>query len=51
MGFSRSFRGVALEQRPAEEVADELGMSVGTVRVAQCRVLRALREVGEGWVD
>lgn len=46
-----AFRGVALEQRPAEEVADELGMTVGTVRVAQCRVLRALREIGEGWID
>jgi len=46
-----AFRGLALEQRPAEEVAAELGMSVGAVRVAQCRVLQALREVSDGWID
>ena len=46
-----AFRGVVLEERPAQEVADQLGMSVGAVRVAQSRVLRALREVGAGLVD
>ena len=47
----KAFRGLALEQRPVEEVAEELDMSVGAVRVAQCRVLQALKEVGDGWVD
>ena len=47
----QAFRGLALEQRPAEDVAEELGMSVGAVRVAQCRVLQALREIGDGWAD
>jgi RNA polymerase sigma-70 factor (ECF subfamily) len=46
-----AFRKIALDQRPAEEVADELGMSLGAVRVAQSRVLRALREIGGGLVD
>ncbi len=46
----QAFRGLALEQRPADEVAAELGMSVGAARVAQCRVLQALREISDGWV-
>ena len=47
----QAFRGVALEERPADEVAAELGMTVGAVRVAQCRVLQALREIGRDWID
>ena len=35
----------------AREVADELGMSLGAVRVAQSRVLRALRQIGEELID
>ena len=46
-----AFRRVVLEECPAAEVADELGMSIGAVRVAQSRVLKALREVGEGLVE
>jgi len=46
-----AFRKVVLEERPAQEVADELGMSLGAVRVAQSRVLRSLREVGDGLID
>lgn len=46
-----AFRELVLKQRPAKEVADELGMSVGAARVAQSRVLAALRELGEGIMD
>lgn len=47
----KAFKRVVLDQRPAKEVADELGMSLGAVRVAQSRVLGALRELGEGLID
>ncbi len=46
-----AFQEVALKQRPAKEVADELGMSLGAVRVAQSRVLRSLKELGDGLLD
>ena len=46
-----AFQKVVLEQQSAKEVADELGMSLGAVRVAQSRVLRALRELGESMID
>jgi RNA polymerase sigma-70 factor (ECF subfamily) len=40
----RAFWLTAVEDRPAGEVALELGMSPGAVRVAKSRVLRRLRE-------
>lgn len=46
----QAFRRIAIDQRPAKEVASELGISLGAARVAQSRVLRALREIGGGLV-
>jgi RNA polymerase sigma-70 factor (ECF subfamily) len=40
----RAFWGVAVDDRPAAEVAAELGMSPGAVYIAKSRVLRRLRE-------
>lgn len=46
-----AFRRLAIGQEPVEKVASELGMSIGAARVAQHRVLRALKELAEGLVD
>ncbi|MDA1264611.1 MAG: sigma-70 family RNA polymerase sigma factor [Planctomycetota bacterium] len=44
----QAFQMTAVQGRPTEDVAAELGMSVGAVRVAKCRVLQRLRvELGE----
>ncbi|MFO0915657.1 MAG: sigma-70 family RNA polymerase sigma factor [Pirellulales bacterium] len=44
----RAFWGLAVESRPARELAAELGMTVNAVYVAKSRVLRRLRqEFGE----
>jgi RNA polymerase sigma-70 factor (ECF subfamily) len=40
----QAFWRTAIEGRPAPEVAAELSMSAGAVRVAKCRVLQRLRE-------
>jgi len=45
------FRRIALEQEPAQQVATDLGMSLGATRVAQHRVLRALKELGQGLLE
>ncbi len=45
------FRRLAIGQEPVETVAAELGMTVGAARVAQHRVLRALKGLAEGIVD
>jgi RNA polymerase sigma-70 factor, ECF subfamily len=47
----RAFRRLTLEGASAAEVAAELGMTVGAVYVAKSRVLRRLREEGEGLLD
>jgi RNA polymerase sigma-70 factor (ECF subfamily) len=39
-----AFRETVLAARPAVDVAAELGMTPGAVRVAKCRVLQRLRE-------
>lgn len=46
-----AFRRLAIGQEPVERVAGDLGMKVGAARVAQHRVLRALKELGEGLID
>ena len=46
-----AFRRVVLDEQPAQEVADQLGMTLGAVRVAQHRILKALKEVGQGLID
>lgn len=48
---TRAFWRIAVAQEPASEVAADLGMSLGSARVAQHRVLRALKELGKGLID
>lgn len=43
-----AFRGIAIDHRPATEVAESLDLSLGAVRVAHHRVLRALKEQAGG---
>lgn len=40
----RAFHDTAIEMRQAETVAKEIGMSLGNLYVARCRVLKLLRE-------
>jgi RNA polymerase sigma-70 factor (ECF subfamily) len=47
----RAFRRVVLDGAPSALVAQELGMSVGAVYTAKCRVLGRLREEAQGLVD
>ena len=47
----QAFRRLALGGESPEDVAQELGMSVGAVYVAKSRVLRKLRAEAEGLVD
>ncbi|QDU21285.1 RNA polymerase sigma factor [Urbifossiella limnaea] len=46
----QAFQAVGVDERPAAEVAAELGMSVGAVYVAKSRVLKRLREELDGLV-
>lgn len=46
-----AFKAVVLQGRPQAEVATELGLSLNAVRIAQSRVLAALRRVAEGLID
>ena len=46
-----AFRRVVLEEEPAQQVAEDLDMTLGAVRVAQHRILRALQELGQGLID
>jgi RNA polymerase sigma-70 factor (ECF subfamily) len=45
-----SFRLVVLEERPPSEVAATLGLSVNAVLIAKSRVLRRLRQEGQGLI-
>lgn len=45
------FRRVGLKQESAQAVADDLGISIGTVRVAQHRVIQALKKLGQGLLE
>jgi RNA polymerase sigma-70 factor (ECF subfamily) len=47
----QAFRRIVLLEHSSNDVAKDLGMSVGAVRVAQHRVLRSLREMGQGMLD
>jgi RNA polymerase sigma-70 factor (ECF subfamily) len=40
----RAFWRVVVDGCPPQQVADELGMSTGSVRVAKCRILHRLRQ-------
>jgi RNA polymerase sigma factor (sigma-70 family) len=46
-----AFRRLAIDQEDVDEVSKDLGMSIGAARVAQHRVLRALKELGAGLID
>ncbi len=46
-----AFRRVILHGEEASAVADDLGLSLNAVRIAQSRILAALRRVGEGFID
>jgi DNA-directed RNA polymerase specialized sigma24 family protein len=46
-----AFRRIVLQEEPAQKVADDYDMTLGAVRVVQHRVLRALRELGQGLID
>jgi RNA polymerase sigma-70 factor, ECF subfamily len=39
-----------LEERPAADVAESLGLSVNAVLIAKSRVLRRLRQEGRGLI-
>lgn len=47
----RAFEGVAVDGRPAAEVAAECGLSVNAVYIARSRVLARLREESAGLVE
>ena len=42
---------IVLEEQPAQQVAEEVGMTLGAVRVAQHLILQALKVVGQGLID
>ncbi len=45
------FRRIVIDEESAEEVAADLGMKLGAARVAQHRVLNALKEAGTGLIE
>ncbi|MDG1896732.1 MAG: sigma-70 family RNA polymerase sigma factor [Fuerstiella sp.] len=47
----RAFEGVALQERPAAEVARELQISIASVYQAKSRVLARLRQAAAGLLD
>lgn len=47
----QAFSGVSLENRPAAEVAAELGISVNATYIAKSRVLARLRQEANGILD
>ena len=46
-----AFEQVAIREKPAQQVATELGVSIGTVYKAKSRVLARLREAASGLID
>ncbi len=46
-----AFRKLAIEGLDAEQVAQELETTINAVRIAQSRVLRALRKLADGLID
>lgn len=47
----RSFRMLVLEEKPAAAVAQQLGLTVNAVLIAKSRVLRRLRQEGQGLIS
>jgi RNA polymerase sigma factor (sigma-70 family) len=46
----KSFRLLVLEEKPASDVAESLGLTVNAVLIAKSRVLRRLRQEGRGLI-
>lgn len=46
-----AFRRIVIDEEDADQVAADLGMKLGAARVAQHRVLKALKEAGSGLID
>ena len=46
-----AFRLVAIEQQPIEQVSEDLNLTINAIRIAQSRILRALRKAGKGLLD
>ena len=46
-----TFRRIVIDGEPAADVAKSLGMTLGAARVAQHRVLKALKMIGQGMID
>lgn len=47
----KAFRRVAVANEDEKKVADDLGITVNAVRIAQSRVLRTLRQLAAGLID
>jgi RNA polymerase sigma-70 factor (ECF subfamily) len=47
----RAFRAFVLEEKPASQVAAELGISEGAVWTAKSHVLKRLRQEAGHWID
>lgn len=47
----KAFRRVVIQNEDANTVAADLGLSINAVRIAQSRILAALRRIGEGFLD
>jgi len=47
----KAFQRVALEDVPAQQVAEELGISLNAVFIAKSRVLSRLRELAAGLIE
>ena len=47
----QAFRRVMIEQQSIDDVSAELEITINAIRIAQSRILRALRSEGEGLLD
>jgi RNA polymerase sigma-70 factor (ECF subfamily) len=47
----KAFEATVCQDRPTDEVADELGLSQNAVLIAKSRVLKRLRQKAEGLID
>ena len=47
----QAFRQVVIEKEPIEKVSEDLKLTINAIRIAQSRILRALRKAGEGLID
>ena len=47
----QAFRGLVLDEKPTQQVADELGTTPNAVRIVKSRVLKRMREEAAGLLD